>query len=101
MSNSSSLTEIASTISANAQLIEEFLNFNGLPQPSFALDGPPGFPVPPSAAHIYQAHDLLLDAARKLTDLVRGPVDSLFEVAARVSIVLPRQPLNANMGIVP
>ena len=101
MSNSSSLTEIASTISANAQIIEEFLNSNGLPHPSFALGGPPGFPVPPSATHIYQARDLLIDAAIKLTDLARGPVDSLFEVAARVRIVLPRQPLNANIGIVP
>lgn len=101
MSHSSSLTEIASTVSANAQLIEQFLTSNGIPQPSFELGGPPAFPVPPSAAHIYEARDLLLDAAIKLTNLVRGPVDTLFEVAARASIHLPRHPLDADIGIVP
>jgi len=88
MSNLPSFTDFAFSISENAKIIEEFLTSNRIPRPSFAPDGPIGFPVPPHVTHIHQARESLLDAARKLYYLALGPVDSLFELSVRVGLGL-------------
>lgn len=100
MSTSPSLTEFASTIAANAQLIDEFMTSKNIPKPSFALDGPPGFPVPPNVAHIHQARESLLDAARQLTSLALGPVESLFSLAERVGFDSTKTKLMAKIEAV-
>lgn len=80
-------SEFASTISANAQIIDDFFRSNdAIPRPSFTPDGPIGFPVPPQVTQIHAARETLLDAARKLYYLALGPVESLFELAVRVSL---------------
>lgn len=91
MTSPASFTDFAETISANARIIDEFLNSNSaIPRPSFAPDGPIGFPCPPQITHIHAAREALLDASKKLYQLALGPVESLFELAVRVCIGLPQ-----------
>ena len=105
MASAPSLTDFASTISSNASLIDDFFKSNeAIPRPSFSADGPVAFPCPPEAAHVYQAREAMLDAAKKLYQLALGPIESLFELTLRVSdfprdkdslgidgIIVPRQ----------
>ncbi|RFU32348.1 hypothetical protein B7463_g3998, partial [Scytalidium lignicola] len=78
MSNSpASLTQLAKSILANAQIIEDFLSSNNLPQPSFDVKGPKDFPVGTEHAEIHVARHALIDATRELRNLIIGPVDTL------------------------
>ncbi|ERF73025.1 hypothetical protein EPUS_07119 [Endocarpon pusillum Z07020] len=84
MTSPASFTDFAETISANARIIDEFLNSNStIPRPSFAPDGPIGFPCPPQITPIHAAREALLDASKKLYQLALGPLESLFELAVR------------------
>ena len=86
MAGPASFTEFAATISKNAQVIDQFFEANdAIPRPSFTPDGPIGFPCPPQVTHIHEAREVMLDAARKLYYLALGPVESIFELAVRVS----------------
>lgn len=90
MTSPVSFADFAETISANARIIDEFLNSNSaIPHPSFAPDGPIGFPCPPQVNHIHAAREALLDASKKIYQLALGPVESLFELAVRVCIGQP------------
>ena len=84
-----SLTDFASTIFKNASVIEHFFDQNeAIPRPSFSPDGPPAFPCPQEATPVFQAREAMLDAAKKLYQLALGPVESLFELTLRVSIIV-------------
>lgn len=86
MASPGSFTEFAATISKNAQIIDQFFAANdAIPKPSFTPDGPIGFPCPPQVVPVHEAREAMLDAARKLYYLALGPVESIFELAVRVS----------------
>ena len=91
MTSQPSLSELADVISANARVIEEFFKSNDtIPRPSFAPDGPIGFPCPPQVTHVYEARESLLNASKSLYQLALGPVESLFELAVRVGVGMHR-----------
>lgn len=86
-SSPASLTQLAKSILASAQLLEEFLSSNNLPQPSFDASGPKNFPAGADNAEIHAARHALLDATRKLRDLVTYPTDTLRWMIMNVSNV--------------
>ncbi|KAF3920378.1 O-demethylpuromycin-O-methyltransferase [Dactylellina cionopaga] len=73
------LSELAATISANAKIVEDYIEAQGLPYPSFAADGPSDFPVPQTkeAESIHEARQALLAASKHIYDLATGPNEFL------------------------
>ncbi|KAK6541923.1 hypothetical protein TWF694_007698 [Orbilia ellipsospora] len=73
------LSELAATISANAKIVEDYLESKGLPYPSFAADGPSNFPIPqtPETEEIHDARQALLTASKHIYDLATGPNEYL------------------------
>ncbi|KAI4089578.1 MAG: hypothetical protein LQ344_005293 [Seirophora lacunosa] len=67
------LTELAAQISSHAQKIEETLAAHNLPQPSFAVDGPPTMPAGPEFRELRKTRLALMDAARDMEHLTTGP----------------------------
>ncbi|KAL8972203.1 MAG: hypothetical protein Q9197_002893 [Variospora fuerteventurae] len=67
------LTELAAQISSHAQKIEETLAAHNLPQPSFAVDGPPTLPAGPEFRELQKTRLALMDAARDMEHLTTGP----------------------------
>ncbi|KAI4191315.1 MAG: hypothetical protein LQ348_003536 [Seirophora lacunosa] len=67
------LTELAAQISSHAQKIEETLAAHNLPQPSFAVDGPPTMPAGPEFRELQKTRLALMDAARDMEHLTTGP----------------------------
>ncbi|KAK6511688.1 hypothetical protein TWF481_000596 [Arthrobotrys musiformis] len=73
------LSELAATISANAKIVEDYIEAQGLPYPSFASDGPSNFPVPQNeeTEKIHEARQALLTASKHIYDLATGPNEFL------------------------
>ncbi|KAJ6259658.1 O-demethylpuromycin-O-methyltransferase [Drechslerella dactyloides] len=73
------LSELAAQISANAKIVEDYIEAQGLPYPSFATDGPSNFPIPENAetAKIHEARQELLTASKRIYDLATGPNEYL------------------------
>jgi|SRR5271167_2387657 len=65
------LEELAKTCLATATLIKQYLASNGMPQMSFAENGPPFFPQ--ATPEIQLARTQLRIAAKTLYDLACGP----------------------------
>ncbi|KAF3922628.1 O-demethylpuromycin-O-methyltransferase [Orbilia brochopaga] len=73
------LSELAAQISANAKIVEDYIEANSLEYPSFATDGPSNFPVPETAEteKIHEARQALLTASKRIYDLATGPNEYL------------------------
>lgn len=85
---SSLILELAEAILASTKVLNECLNAEGLPQPSFAADGPT-YVVPKTARK--EAQDARIDVAEtafKLFNLVTGPSELLPNITASVSLPL-------------
>lgn len=82
--NSPSLQELASVISSQVSTITKFLQNNGLPQPSFAVDesGAREFPENPE---IEQAYMELVESTSDLLHLALGPKKYMLMVPLSVS----------------
>ncbi|KAH8881982.1 S-adenosyl-L-methionine-dependent methyltransferase [Thozetella sp. PMI_491] len=76
-SAAASLTQLAQTILAKAQALEDFLSSEKLPQPSFEASGPKAFPVGPEHSEIHAIRHALIDATKDLQNLVAYPADQL------------------------
>ncbi|KAJ5504021.1 hypothetical protein N7463_006895 [Penicillium fimorum] len=75
------LNELASSISANAQVLSTFLHSEGHPIPSFERDAAPKA-VPASApGEIHAAREALMDASMKMFQLASGPSEYLPNLA--------------------
>lgn len=72
-----SLLSLASTISTEADRLASYLKTHNLPNPSFAFDGPPTFPVPLENEEMQASRMKMLTAAQDLAVLTLGPVESL------------------------
>lgn len=68
-------SELAAQIATNAKILEDYIESQGLPYPSFAVDGPSNFPVPqtPETEAIHEARQSLLTASKQIYDLATGP----------------------------
>ncbi|KAI1302030.1 putative O-methyltransferase [Xylaria venustula] len=71
----SRIAQLASTVAAYTQKIDDYLTQKSLPQPSFNADGPIDLGLP---ADLQQLRGALLDATQELNDLLQGPRDLLF-----------------------
>ncbi|KAK2614108.1 hypothetical protein N8I77_000963 [Diaporthe amygdali] len=70
------LEDLANVILANAKTVKSFLSNNNIPPPSFSVDAPLSFPDSPR--NVREARSQLLDASKKIQQLVMGPRDHLF-----------------------
>ncbi|KAI8629700.1 putative O-methyltransferase [Xylariaceae sp. FL1651] len=71
----SRIAQLASTVAAYTQQIDDYLNQNSLQHPSFEADGPSDLGLPP---HLEQLRGAVLEATQELNDLLQGPRDLLF-----------------------
>ena len=70
-----SIRELAAIIAENTATVTRYLTDQGLPQPSFALDGPLQSQIPPEAVEIENARVAVIDATQQLRNLMLGPMD--------------------------
>ena len=71
------LTEIAARISKNAASLKNYLNAQGLPQPSFAANAACEFPNPSNESMVQVSRESILEDTKTLSDLILGPVERL------------------------
>ena len=90
------LKALASSITAEAERLGNYIQKADLPDPSFAADGPTHFPIPADDAELQASRLRLLKAAEDMTALALGPVDTLRWQAWNVQYP-PRVP--RRMGI--
>lgn len=70
----SEIAELGASISRNTAFVNEYLQTNHLPLPSFHEDGPTDLKLSPDAE---KARIAALEASIQLNDLLRGPVELL------------------------
>ena len=75
MKNHSTILELAALITRHTTTVNNHLQANGLPQPSFEIDGPTDLKM--KSAHAEDARLAAIGAAIELTDLLQGPVACL------------------------
>lgn len=85
----SRIVELTDIIAKNTKIVDDFLNAEGKPALSFAVDGPSDFPVPSSNTDIQHARRVVVNATQELHDLMVGPRESVRWMAWSVS-VLPK-----------
>ena len=80
--HASEIAELTETIASNTTIVNEYLEANKLPQPSFDEDGPVNFQLSPE---VEKARLAALDASTQLSDLLRGPVECLRPTVSSIS----------------
>lgn len=93
MAPASLIAELSKRISDNTAIVDDYLNANNLPQPSFAADGPPALQIPPSETRVLAAQDAVVADSQRLHNLMKGPTEMLMGIAVRQS------PLIALLGV--
>jgi hypothetical protein len=79
----SNLRKLASVVTREVTRLADYIEKNGLPEPSFAADGPALLPIDPSS-DLRDAQQALYSAAQDLAILAIGPVEYLRWQAAHV-----------------
>ena len=79
------LEVLAHDIAANCKVLSDYLVGAGLPQPSFASDGPTSVLPPSAPKETQQAKADIAEAAFKLHSLVTGPSELIPNITAGVS----------------
>lgn len=74
---SSRITLLSSRIATNTSKLNDYLEANGLPTPSFEVNGPSQSSVPSSEPEIEAARIAIIDDTQELRRLVLGPRDYL------------------------
>ena len=69
------ISQLAAEISRNTSIIDEHLQSNNLPQPSFAADGP-AHPIPGADEKLAAARHALIEATKALHALAVGPAET-------------------------
>jgi hypothetical protein len=77
MVSTSRIVELASKIADDTTVVNDYFVSNGLPAPSFDVDGPLILPISPSETEIIAAKDRVLAHTLELHNLMRGPVESV------------------------
>lgn len=76
------IVELSETIQNHTKIVDDYLEANNLPTPSFDISTPLRLPLPPD---IQVSQAAVLDAADELTALMLGPAGSL---VGRVQVCL-------------
>lgn len=74
--------ELAIQVAENTKEVDEYLRKHDLPLPSFDAQGPVDFGI--RSEEVRQAHNLAIDGAAELLDLLRGPKECLQPVASTI-----------------
>jgi hypothetical protein len=75
-----SISELADSIKANANILEEYLKTNNLPPPSFDVNGPTNITIPTNELKVLKARGAVVSAAQELRNLVLGPTAVLMSI---------------------
>lgn len=78
-----SLIELAGTITRETEKLEKYLKDNGIEMPGFGTDSPLNFPRLPD--EVKKAREEVIRATRELGDLVTGPTETVRWMAWDVS----------------
>ena len=70
MTSTSRIAELASLVTTNTAIVDEYLKANKLPQPSFDVDGP--FDLNLKDPKVEEARIAAMDASNELQDLLMG-----------------------------
>jgi len=71
------ILELANIISTNTQKLQNYIDKNNLPQPTFDADGPADFPIPHDDEELRIARLAVIDATSRLHDLTVGATQSI------------------------
>jgi hypothetical protein len=69
------IAELAAVVASHTRQIDDYINTQGLPQPSFDTTGPAELQLPPQ---LEQARTIVLQATQELNDLLQGPRELIF-----------------------
>jgi len=81
----SSMIQLAATITRETEKLDRFIRDSGIPVPSFDVDAPLDFPTLPD--DIKTAREEVVRATKELGDLVTGPRESIRWMAWDVSLL--------------
>ncbi|KAK3059749.1 hypothetical protein LTS18_010133, partial [Coniosporium uncinatum] len=76
------LEHLAALISSSAKTVKTFLTTNNIPQPSFHIDAPLGFPSD-APEDVQDARRNLREASKRIHDLATGPIESTTWLSTR------------------
>jgi len=82
MASPTRIAELATLIQKNTAILDDYLNTNGLPTPSFDESSPPVLHLPKDTADVREA---IIEATDELHSLLLGPVMKVYEEIAKVS----------------
>lgn len=71
------IVELSTLIADKTKVVDEYFKKNGLPTPSFDLDGPARIMIPPQEKEASDALTAVLSATRDLNQLLTGPTGVL------------------------
>jgi len=80
MPPTSRISELAAIIAENTAIVDEYLASNGLPTPSFEVDGPEVVPIPPQELNVLAAQDKAIGSTLELHELMKGPTEMLMGI---------------------
>ena len=84
MTSPSRIVDLAAIIHNNTNKVDQFIQREGLPSPSFGTETPPQLNLP---ADITSARDAVIEAMDELHALLLGPMPSIFhELTQKASI---------------
>lgn len=102
---SNRINEFASIISINTTKIDEYLQSQGIPTPSFDVNAPLAFGIPPDATEVEDSRRKALAASIELQDLLQGPTACLRPVLNGTSLnaiytydIASKVPLHSQMS---
>jgi hypothetical protein len=90
------LSSLAADVSKNAAILDEYLQVNNLPQPSFSESAPIEFLSSTDDQVLHNARVALASAAKDLHQLAIGPKDGIVWIANDVSKRFP--PSKVSLG---
>ena len=77
MVKTSRITELATSIAENTELVDAYFESHGLPTPSLDAEAPRKLPIPEDAATIEAARVSVIEATMELRALMMGPAELL------------------------
>lgn len=91
MSPTTRIVELAATIQKRTSKVDEYLEYNSIPSPSFDVSSPLRLSLPPD---IQTSRNAVLEASDELTALMLGPVESLIPPVRLSSILSSEKTTN-------
>ena len=84
MSSTSYIVELATIITDNTRIVDEYLKSKKLPTLSFDVDTPATIPIPPHEVDVLAAQDKVISTTQELHNLIKGPTEMLMGIAVRL-----------------